>query len=83
MRVGPMPIPVAAPDAIGFDDVTNGYVPWSRSSIVACAPSKSTRLPARSASSTSSETSPTNGASRSAKPAYCDHTASRSNGSAS
>jgi hypothetical protein len=27
MRVGPIPIPVAAPDAIGFDEVTNGYVP--------------------------------------------------------
>jgi hypothetical protein len=33
-----MPIPVAAPDAIGFDDETNGYVPWSSSSSVACAP---------------------------------------------
>ena len=49
MRVGPMPMPVAAPEAIGFDDVTNGYVPWSRSSSVACAPSKSTSLPSRSA----------------------------------
>ena len=65
MRVGPMPMPVAAPDAIGFDEVTNGYVPWSRSSSVACAPSKSTSLPSRSAWSTSSDTSPTNGASRS------------------
>ena len=27
IRVGPMPTPVAAPDAIGFDEVTNGYVP--------------------------------------------------------
>ena len=69
IRVGPTPTPVAAPEAIGFDEVTNGYVPWSRSSSVACAPSKSTCLPARSASSTSSETSPTYGASRSAYPA--------------
>ena len=35
MRCGPMPTPVAALDATGFDDVTNGYVPWSRSSSVA------------------------------------------------
>ena len=27
-------MPVAAPDATGFEDVTNGYVPWSRSSSV-------------------------------------------------
>jgi hypothetical protein len=81
MRVGPIPIPVGAPEAIGFDEVTNGYVPWSRSSIVACAPSKSTFLPASSASLTSSDTSPTNGASRSAKPEYCDQISSRSNGS--
>src|SRR4051794_32372799 len=37
IRVGPMPIPVGAPEAMGLDDVTNGYVPWSRSSIVAWA----------------------------------------------
>ena len=44
---------VAAPDATGFDDVTNGYVPWSTSSSVPCAPSKSTDFPSRSARSTS------------------------------
>ena len=34
-----MPVPVAAAPAIGFDEVTNGYVPWSRSRSVPCAPS--------------------------------------------
>jgi len=31
--------PVAAPPAVADDDVTKGYVPWSMSSIVPCAPS--------------------------------------------
>jgi hypothetical protein len=31
MRVGPIPSPVAASPATGFEEVTNGYVPWSRS----------------------------------------------------
>ena len=68
IRVGPIPIPIAALAAIGFDEVTNGYVPWSRSSSVACAPSKSTALPSRSASSTSSDVSATYGRSRCAYP---------------
>ena len=34
----------------GFDDVTNGYVPWSMSSSVPCAPSKMTRPLASSTS---------------------------------
>ena len=51
-RPGPTPTPVAAFAATGFDEVTNGYVPWSRSSSVACAPSKRTTLPSRSALST-------------------------------
>ena len=42
IRVGPIPIPVAAAPAIGFDEVTKGYVPWSRSSSVPCAPSSRT-----------------------------------------
>ncbi len=29
--VGPTPAPVQAPPAVGFDDVTKGYVPWSMS----------------------------------------------------
>ena len=67
MRVGPIPIPVAAAPAIGFDEVTKGYVPWSRSSSVPCAPSSRTRLPSRIASSTSSDVSATYGRSRCAK----------------
>ena len=40
----------AAPE-FGLDEVTNGYVPWSISKSVPCAPSKQTFLPAFSASS--------------------------------
>src|SRR5919108_5051799 len=43
--VGGTPVPVAAPPAVVDDDVMYGYVPWSMSSIVACAPSKSTEYP--------------------------------------
>ena len=49
MRDGPTPAPVHAPPAVACDDVTNGYVPWSMSSSVPCAPSKRTRLPSRTA----------------------------------
>lgn len=35
MRFGPMPAPVAAPPEVAFEEVTNGYVPWSTSSMVA------------------------------------------------
>src|SRR5436190_24394591 len=28
IRVGAIPDPTHAPPAVGFDDVTNGYVPW-------------------------------------------------------
>ena len=35
--------------AIGFDEVTNGYVPWSRSSSVPCAPSKQHAIARRAA----------------------------------
>src|SRR6202044_250599 len=42
IRVGPMPEPTAAPPAVGFDDVTYGYVPWSTSSRVPCEPSSNT-----------------------------------------
>src|ERR1035441_3901335 len=43
--VGPTPVPVAAPPAVAEDEVTNGYVPWSMSSIVPCAPSNITLPP--------------------------------------
>ena len=39
MSFGPTPAPTQAAPAIGFDDVTNGYVPWSMSSSAPCAPS--------------------------------------------
>src|ERR1051326_1193467 len=42
---GEMPSPVATPPAAALDDVTNGNVPWSISSMVACAPSKRIDLP--------------------------------------
>src|SRR5207247_5208048 len=37
---GPTPSPVHTPPIDAFDDVTYGYVPWSISSNVPCAPSK-------------------------------------------
>ena len=41
--------PVAGGACTGFeDDVTKGYVPWSRSRNVACAPPRSTWRPAAS-----------------------------------
>src|SRR5690348_13630889 len=42
--VGPTPEPTQAPPAVGEDEVTNGYVPWSTSSSVAWAPSSRTTL---------------------------------------
>ena len=66
MRVGPMPVPVQAAPATGLDEVTNGYVPWSMSSIVPWAPSKSTVCPWRSAASMMSAVSAMYGRSRSA-----------------
>ena len=50
MLLGPTPVPThAAPDS-GLDEVTNGYVPWSMSSIAPWAPSKITVLPSASRS---------------------------------
>jgi hypothetical protein len=43
--VGGTPVPVHAPPAVVLDEVTNGYVPWSTSSSVPCAPSNSTEAP--------------------------------------
>src|SRR3712207_8695881 len=70
MRVGPIPEPVAAPPAVGLDDVTNGYVPWSTSSSVPCEPSSSTHSPASSARPSSSRVSTIRCLSCSAYPAY-------------
>jgi hypothetical protein len=83
IRVGPIPMPVAAAPATGFEEVTNGYVPWSRSSSVPCAPSSRTRSPRRSASSTSSDVSATYGRSRCANASFVAATSSSSNGSCS
>src|SRR3954467_13246182 len=57
IRVGPLPAPHAPPPAVGLDDVTNGYVPWSTSSSVPCEPSSSTHSPASRARSSSSRVS--------------------------
>ena len=43
--VGGTPVPMEAPPAEALEDVTNGYVPWSISSMVPCAPSNRMRLP--------------------------------------
>ena len=42
MSFGPTPAPTHAAPATGFEEVTNGYVPWSMSSSAPWAPSKST-----------------------------------------
>ena len=47
---GPTPAPGPAAAATVFDEVTNGYVPWSMSSSAPCAPSKTTSPPSSSAS---------------------------------
>ena len=70
-RSGPTPAPVHTPPAIGFDDVTNGYVPWSRSRNVACAPSNSTGRPASSASCTRCTVSSIIGSRRGTMARYC------------
>src|SRR2546430_10563400 len=75
MRVGGMPDPTQAPPAVGFDDVTNGYVPWSTSSSVAWAPSSSTVSPFSSACPRISRVSAMYGRSRSAYPRYSSTTA--------
>ena len=66
MRVGGMPEPVHAPPAVADDDVTNGYEPWSTSSIVAWPASSTTVLPSSSHCDSSSDVSATIGRSRSA-----------------
>ena len=57
MLFGPMPVPTQAAPASGLEEVTNGYVPWSMSSIAPCAPSKITFLPSSSRSHISFEVS--------------------------
>ena len=64
MSRGPRPVPAQAPPAVGFDDVTYGYVPWSRSRNVAWAPSSRRCCPAASASWSRPTVSTTYGARR-------------------
>lgn len=64
--VGPTPVPVQAPPAVGLDEVTKGYVPWSMSSSVPWPPSKRTTLPSSSASFSTRVVSATYGLRRSA-----------------
>ena len=59
MSFGPMPVPMHAEAETGLDEVTNGYVPWSMSSSVPCAPSKSTLAPRSSTSQVSRAVSAT------------------------
>ena len=61
MRCGGTPEPVHAPPAVVFDDVTNGYVPWSMSKNVPCAPSNKRSLPRRMASWSNTTVFATNG----------------------
>ncbi len=64
--VGPTPAPVQAPPAVGFDEVTKGYVPWSMSRRVPWPPSKRTTLSFSRAWLRTRTVSATYGASRSA-----------------
>src|SRR5699024_5314043 len=50
---GPTPQPTVTFPATGLLDVTNGYVPWSTSSMTPCAPSNRTFSPSVKASSSS------------------------------
>ena len=78
MRVGPTPVPVQAAPAVGLLEVTNGYVPWSMSSRVPCAPSNSTVRPSRIAVSRMSDVSAMNGWIRGATASTWSATASAS-----
>src|SRR5438067_3458030 len=75
IRVGGMPDPTHAPPAVGFEDVTKGYVPWSTSSNVAWAPSSSTVSSFSNARARISRVSAMYRRSRSAYPRYSSTTA--------
>ena len=68
--MGGTPVPVEAPPAVVLDDVMNGYVPWSMSSMVPWAPSNSTLAPASIQRDSSSAVSVMYGASQPAKRRY-------------
>ncbi len=77
-----MPPPVVAPPATAFEEVTNGYDPWSRSRSVPWAPSSSTCSPRASADWTSQVVSSRCSARRSPHPAALSTSASTSKPSA-
>ena len=64
MLRGPTPAPTQAAPATGLEEVTNGYVPWSMSSIAPCAPSNITVRPSASRSHMSFAVSPMCGSRR-------------------
>src|SRR5208283_2265054 len=70
MALGATPVPMTAPPEVALDDVTNGYVPWSISSIVPCAPSNRIASPPARALFSKTAVSQTNGAIFSAAAAY-------------
>ena len=76
---GPRPLPTDAPPATGFDDVTNGYVPWSTSRKVAWAPSSRILRPDSRASCSRLTVSATYGTSRAPSSSNLFTTSSRSN----
>ena len=61
MEPGPTPVPAAAPPTVVFDEVTNGYVPRSMSSIAPCAPSNRMLSPRACMPRSTSVTSTTSG----------------------
>src|SRR5207245_10110413 len=70
IAVGATPVPMTAPPEVALEEVTNGYVPWSMSSIVPWAPSNITECPSAIARFSSTEVSQTNGASLREASAY-------------
>ncbi len=62
--MGGKPLPTRAPALVGWELVTNGYVPKSRSSSALCAPSRRTRSPRARASHRTGSVDRTRGASR-------------------
>mmetsp|Transcript_4632 Transcript_4632/g.15414 ORF Transcript_4632/g.15414 Transcript_4632/m.15414 type:complete len:218 (-) Transcript_4632:368-1021(-) len=76
--LGANPKPAQTPPREGLEDVTNGYVPKSKSSIVALAPSTNTRLPALCSLFTSATVSWMYGVTFSANTLYISISASTS-----
>src|SRR5205814_10126302 len=81
VAVGATPVPMTAPPEVALDDVTNGYVPSSMSSIVPCAPSITTDSPPAIALLSKAAVSQTNGAILAEASAYSWYILSGSSGS--